>query len=210
MTSAVRFGRLLCSVMALVVCGTARASVRAGRRSPRHGAAAEGPDRLCRAGLDAPDRQGAGWHAAGPRRRRGASEWARILGRTVEFHWCASAECAWHCLPEGRCDVVVGQPQDSGPPRDVAWSVPYAGAQFGLVVPRDSQGVRSLADLRGKRVGIVAGTVALSEKDHRSSGSSRARSCSTASRPRRWTPRSSTPTSPPGTCTSIRSSACGS
>ena len=54
-----------------------------------------------------------------------------------------------------------------GPPRDVAWSVPYAGAQFGLVVPRDAaEAIRSLADLRGKRVGIVAGTVALSEKDH--------------------------------------------
>ena len=31
---------------------------------------------------------------------------------------------------------------------------------------RVSGGIRSLADLRGKRVGIVAGTVALSEKDH--------------------------------------------
>ena len=94
------------------------------------------------------------------------SGWAAVLGRPVEFHWCASAECAWHCLPDGRCDVVLGQPLDSGPPRGVAWSVPYAGAQFGLVVPRDAPGVRSLADLRGKRVGIVAGTVAVAEKDH--------------------------------------------
>ncbi len=92
---------------------------------------------------------------------------ARILGRTVEFHWCASAECSWHCLPEGRCDMVVGQPQDSGP-RDVGWSVPYAGAQFGLVVPSGTQhqNVRSLTDLRARRVGIVTGTVALAEKDH--------------------------------------------
>jgi len=90
----------------------------------------------------------------------------RLLGRTIEFHWCANAECAWHCLPAGRCDVVLGQPHESGPPRDVAWSVPYAGAQFGLVVPHDSQGIHSLADLRGKRVGIVAGTAAISEKDH--------------------------------------------
>jgi ABC-type amino acid transport substrate-binding protein len=90
----------------------------------------------------------------------------RSLGRTIEFHWCASAECGWRCLPEGRCDVVVGQPHDSGPPRGVAWSVPYAGAQFGLVVSRDAQGIRSLADLRGKRVGVVTGTVPLSEKDH--------------------------------------------
>jgi len=90
----------------------------------------------------------------------------RVLGRTVEFHWCASPQCSWHCLPEGRCDVVIGQPHGSGPTRDVAWSVPYAGAQFGLVVPRVASGIHSLADLRGKRVGIVTGTVALSEKDH--------------------------------------------
>src|SRR4051812_34661620 len=39
---------------------------------------------------------------------------ARKLGRPVAFHWCASAACGWNCLPEGRCDVVVGQPIDSG------------------------------------------------------------------------------------------------
>jgi ABC-type amino acid transport substrate-binding protein len=44
--------------------------------------------------------------------------------------------------------------------------VPYAGAQFGLLVPRDGQGARSLADIRGKRVGIVTGTVPIPEKDH--------------------------------------------
>jgi ABC-type amino acid transport substrate-binding protein len=90
----------------------------------------------------------------------------RRLGRPIEFHWCAGAECAWHCLPEGRCDLVIGQPIDSGPPREVAWSVPYAGARFGLVVPRDAPGVRSLDDLRGRRIGIVAGTAVLAEKDH--------------------------------------------
>jgi polar amino acid transport system substrate-binding protein len=88
------------------------------------------------------------------------------LGRPVEFHWCANAGCSWNCLPERRCDVVIGQPQDSGPPREVAWSIPYAGARFGLVVPRGAEGVGSLADLRSKRVGVVTGTVALSEKDH--------------------------------------------
>jgi polar amino acid transport system substrate-binding protein len=90
----------------------------------------------------------------------------RVLGRTIEFHWCASADCAWHCLPEKRCDIVIGQPLGSGPADLAAWSVPYAGARFGLVMPGASQEVRSLADLRGKRVGIVAGTVALSDRDH--------------------------------------------
>jgi ABC-type amino acid transport substrate-binding protein len=95
-----------------------------------------------------------------------AQQLGRVLGRTIEFHWCANAQCAWHCLPAGRCDVVLGQPLEAGPPRDVAWSVPYAGAQFGLVASRDTQGLHSLAELRGKRVGIVAGTVAISEQDH--------------------------------------------
>jgi polar amino acid transport system substrate-binding protein len=89
-----------------------------------------------------------------------------LLGRRIEFHWCANAQCSWHCLPAGRCDIVIGQPQDSGPARDVAWSVPYASAQFGLVVARDARGLHSLADCRRKRVGIVAGTVAISENDH--------------------------------------------
>ena len=66
----------------------------------------------------------------------------------------------------GACDVVIGQPLDSGPTRDVVWSVPYATAQFGMVVPSDARPARSLADFRGKRVGMVGGTVTISEKDH--------------------------------------------
>ncbi len=90
----------------------------------------------------------------------------RRLGRKVAFHWCGSAACSRQCLREGRCDVILGQPHEAGPPRDLAWSVPYAGSQFGLVVPREAVDVRSLAELVGKRIGVVAGTVALSEKNH--------------------------------------------
>jgi len=90
----------------------------------------------------------------------------RRLGRKVEFHWCASPSCAWNCLPEKRCDLVLGQPLDSNPARTVAWSVPYAAAQFGLVVPRDAKQGHSLNDFHGKRLGIVTGTVPLSEKDY--------------------------------------------
>jgi polar amino acid transport system substrate-binding protein len=88
------------------------------------------------------------------------------LERSFEVHWCANAACARNCLREGRCDVILGQPFDDGGPKDIAWSVPYAGSRFGLVVPRDAKGVRSLADLVGKRVGVVAGTVALPENKH--------------------------------------------
>lgn len=91
---------------------------------------------------------------------------AAAMGRKLEIHWCASRNCSRACLREGRCDVILGHPQESDGPKDIAWSVPYAGAQFGLVVAKDATGIRSLADLRDKRVGIVAGAVALSEKDH--------------------------------------------
>jgi ABC-type amino acid transport substrate-binding protein len=90
----------------------------------------------------------------------------RKLGRTFEVHWCSRPQCSRNCLREKRCDVILGHPLDDGAPRDVAWSVPYAGAQFGLVVPSDDTAVRSLADLVGQRVGIVAGTVALPEDKH--------------------------------------------
>ncbi len=95
-----------------------------------------------------------------------AKSLGRCLGRKVEFHWCGSAACSRQCLRQGRCDVILGQPHEAGPPRDLAWSVPYAGSQFGLVVPREAVKAISLADLVGKRVGVVAGTVAISEKNH--------------------------------------------
>jgi ABC-type amino acid transport substrate-binding protein len=91
---------------------------------------------------------------------------ARSLGRKLEVHWCAGPACSRNCLREGRCDVVLGHPHNPDGAKDIAWSVPYAGSQFGLVIPKDAKGIRSLADLTGKRVGVVVGTVALSEKEH--------------------------------------------
>lgn len=88
------------------------------------------------------------------------------IGRSFEVHWCASPQCSRNCLREKRCDVVLGHPLDEGAPKDVAWSVPYAGSQFGLVVPREAKDVRSMTDLIDKRVGIVAATVALPENKH--------------------------------------------
>jgi polar amino acid transport system substrate-binding protein len=88
------------------------------------------------------------------------------MGRPLEIHWCASPACSRNCLRESRCDVILGHPHDEGAPKDIAWSVPYAGAQFSLVVPRDAKGIRSLSDLIGKRVGIVFGTVVLPETKH--------------------------------------------
>ena len=91
---------------------------------------------------------------------------AANLGRKLEVHWCASPACSRKCLREGRCDLILGQPHDPDGAKDIAWSVPYAGSQFGLVIAQGAKGIGSLADLRGKRVGVVAGTVALPEKDY--------------------------------------------
>lgn len=91
---------------------------------------------------------------------------SKNLGRKLEVHWCASPTCSRNCLREGRCDVILGLPHDPDGAKDIAWSVPFAGSQFGLVVPKGAKDIHSLVDLRGKRVGIVAGTVVLSETNH--------------------------------------------
>ena len=91
---------------------------------------------------------------------------ATELGRTLEFHWCASASCSWNCVREKRCDMVIGQPHGSGPAKEIAWSIPYSGSRFGLVVHKDTEGIRSHSDLNGKRVGIVTGSVALAAQGH--------------------------------------------
>jgi ABC-type amino acid transport substrate-binding protein len=91
---------------------------------------------------------------------------AAELGRPLEIHWCASAACSWRCVSEKRCEMVIGQPHGSGPAREVAWSIPYSGSRFGLMVHQDTQGIRSSSDLNGKRVGIVAGSVALASQGH--------------------------------------------
>jgi putative heme-binding domain-containing protein len=167
MTSAIRFGRFLgLAALVLVVSGSVNADQ--GRRGAEEDAADSPPKILTVCALPGsmprtdkePNGTPRGLDVAVAQRV------GRVLGRTVEFHWCANAGCAWNCLPAGRCDMIVGLPRESGPARTVAWSVSYAAAQFGLVVPDGSGGIRSLADLHGKRVGIVAGTVALSEKDH--------------------------------------------
>lgn len=93
------------------------------------------------------------------------------LGRKLEIHWCTSPSCSQRCLREKRCDVILGHPHNPEAAKDIAWSVPYAGSQFGLVLPkgepsRVSGRVRTLADLKGKRLGIVAGSVSVSDKDH--------------------------------------------
>ena len=91
---------------------------------------------------------------------------AQELDREIEWHWCASDSCSWNCLENNRCDMVIGQPQGSRPPIGVSWSIPYSGSRFGFVVHQKEKGIRSLGDLRGKRVGVVAGTVALSASGH--------------------------------------------
>ena len=88
---------------------------------------------------------------------------AQKLGRKLEFHWCASAACSWNCIRTRKCDVIIGQPHGSGSARELAWSIPYAGSRFGMVVHRDTTGVRTHSDLKGKRVGVVVGTLAPSK-----------------------------------------------
>lgn len=96
----------------------------------------------------------------------------RRLNRPVTFVWHGQA-AAWKLLLDGKCDLVIGQAEGAdvvccgGGSERIAWSRPYAGGRFGLVVPRDRQSARSLADLRGETIGLVAGTLALPATEHR-------------------------------------------
>ncbi|MGH7170388.1 MAG: substrate-binding periplasmic protein, partial [Gemmataceae bacterium] len=158
MTSPIKVASLLAFPFAIALFAAAFApSARAAEEKPLIFCAV--PASMPRIGKT-PDGQPEGVDAALAKRL------GRRLGRKVEFHWCGSAACSRQCLRQGRCDVILGQPHEARPPRDLAWSVPYAGSQFGLVVLREAGNVRSLAELVGKRVGVVVGTAALSEKNH--------------------------------------------
>jgi ABC-type amino acid transport substrate-binding protein len=90
---------------------------------------------------------------------------AKEMRRPIEFHWCASASCSWNCLRERRCDVIVGQPHESRVDREVAWSIPYSSGRFGLVVHQDTKGIHTHADLHGKQIGTVTGSVAVGSQE---------------------------------------------
>ncbi len=105
-----------------------------------------------------------------------AKQVGQRLGRPVEFLWRPGA-VAWKQLADGDCDLVMGQPEGAdaaccGGNPEALWSQPYSGSRFGLVIASDARGVHSLTDLRkkvglrGKKVGVVAGTAALSTHDY--------------------------------------------
>lgn len=96
---------------------------------------------------------------------------AERIGRRIEWQWLPAVG---HFSKLGRryCQMVIGHPfnKDLGccgsRELDPKWSIAYAGGQFSLVVPEQTVGISSLDDLRGQRVGFVAGTVALDPNDH--------------------------------------------
>ena len=91
---------------------------------------------------------------------------AAKLDRQSEFHWCANDSCRLQSLRSNRCDVVIGLAHESINAPDIGWAKTYAAAKFGLVVAAPEKQIRSLQELRGRRVGLVRGTVPLSAKNH--------------------------------------------
>src|SRR5262249_6874143 len=132
-----------CAVIALIVCAVEPArsadpseKVQPAAREKKPLVVCAVPDSMPRTGK-AEDGSGQGLDIAVARLV------ATELGRPLEIHWCASAACSWKCVGEKRCDLVIGQPHGSGPPREIAWSIPYSGSRFGLVVHQDTTGIRS-------------------------------------------------------------------
>ena len=91
---------------------------------------------------------------------------AEKLGRRCEFQMCANDACRLRKLQSDKCDAVIGLAHESVDSPEIAWTLPYVTGKFGLVVGRDQHRIRSLAELRGKRVGVVSGTVPLSRTEH--------------------------------------------
>jgi polar amino acid transport system substrate-binding protein len=91
---------------------------------------------------------------------------AAKLQRPYRLHGCPADACRWKKLKNGDCDVVIGVPEGV-PNRSIAsWTAPYAAGQFGLVTERENRTIQSLGNLRGRRVGLVTGTIPLSGADH--------------------------------------------
>jgi len=90
---------------------------------------------------------------------------AAKLDRPLQLIGCAADTCRWKKLKNGLCDVVIGVPEGMPNSPVATWIAPYAAGQFGLVVQRGNRTVQSLGDLRGRRVGLVTGTVPLSSRD---------------------------------------------
>ena len=132
------------------------------------------------------------------------SRWAGFWGGRLNFTGVQVRSAPGIACPRAAVTWWSASLMSPGPPRKVAWSVPYAGAQFGLVVPRESRGIRfpgRPSRQAGRDRGRHGG--ALGEGPHGRSLQVARSSFWTGSRPRRWTPRFWMPTSPPGTCTSI-------
>ncbi len=91
---------------------------------------------------------------------------ATELGRDIEFHWCENDACRLQSLKAQRCDVVIGVPHESVNSPDVSWASPFAAGKFGLVTAKTETRIRSFTELKGKRVGIVSGTIPLSSQEH--------------------------------------------
>ena len=123
-------------------------------------------DGLRHSRLDAPDRQGAGRNTPGL---------DVAVAERVGTHSGPSRRVSLVCQRGMRLELPARGPVRRGrrpaarvgPTATAAWSVPYAGAEFGLVVPPGQKASIRWPNSAASGSGIVTGTVALSETDHR-------------------------------------------
>ena len=99
-----------------------------------------------------------------------AHKMATELGATVEPVW-VTWDALIPALTSDRCDAIInGLFITAEREKIIAFSVPYYASGETILVRKDNDSVHGLADLKGKRVGVLAGSVTVQHMEGKDMG----------------------------------------
>jgi polar amino acid transport system substrate-binding protein len=99
-----------------------------------------------------------------------AKKIAAKLGASAEYTW-VTWDALIPALTSKRCDVIIDG-MFITPEREkvISFSTPYYSSGETILVPKDNSSVKTLEDLRGKKVGVLAGSVTVNELEKKGVG----------------------------------------
>jgi len=99
-----------------------------------------------------------------------AKKMAEALGATAEPVW-VTWDALIPALTSDRCDAIINGLFIT-PEREkvIAFSAPYYASGETILVRKDNDSVKGLADLKGKRVGVLAGSVTVQHMENKDMG----------------------------------------